>query len=365
MKISGLVREGEITISVVEPNIQTQTAISSLKLGIWRLDVSNGSLTVCKRCRQILPILDERTASVDSLADIMATGYQEKFAEIVLLSRQTGCHIDFEFPLKDQEGSCQKWLRVTAATGPCTDTLQMRVFGTIEDISERKFTEQAGKDFLSIASHDLRSPLTVIKLYLQMCREWSQNIHSDFVAGILEKADRQVNRMSKIIQSFLQVSAIEAGELILCKESFDMKSLVNEVIEDFILLNPVVRFILKCRPTNLIFADRGKIFQVVQNLLGNAIKYSPGSGRIIIKIRQKGNNVLLTIKDFGSGIKTVDKNRIFDRFYRIQDEKNKHIQGYGVGLFISRKIILLHHGEIWMKSREGKGSIFCILLPLN
>jgi signal transduction histidine kinase len=365
MKIGILSDDREASISIVEPDIQTRSAVSSLNLGIWSIDISTGSLMVCKRCREILPMLGERRASINSFKEIIATGHQKRFEEIYLLSKQTGCQVDFDFPLMDRDGPFQKWLRITAGTCESPGTLHRIVCGTLEDISERKFVEQTGRDFLSIASHDLQSPLTVIKLYLQMCRHVPRNINSDCVAGILEKADRQINRMSKIIQGFLQISALETGELSLCKEHFDMKDLLNEVVDDFLVINPAIRFMVKCRPCGAVYADRDKIFQVVQNLLGNAIKYSPGLRKVIIRLRQRGNNIMLGIKDFGIGIKAADRRKIFDRFYRIQQERNKGIQGYGIGLFISRKIVLQHQGEIWVKSREGSGSAFYFTLPIK
>jgi two-component system sensor histidine kinase VicK len=137
-----------------------------------------------------------------------------------------------------------------------------------------------------------------------------------------------------------------------------------EVMEDIRLLHPNSRIKLKCGPDVSLCADRDKIFQVLHNLLGNAIKYSGTQKEVIIRLGKRGGYFLFSVKDFGIGIAADDQLKVFERFFRVNREQVPAINGYGLGLYLCRQIIWTHKGEIWLKSRGGQGSCFYFTLPL-
>jgi signal transduction histidine kinase len=148
------------------------------------------------------------------------------------------------------------------------------------------------------------------------------------------------------------------------KEIFELDELIKEVIDETktTTSSHSLNFI-ECDPVE-VFADRGKIASVISNLLSNAIKYSPAGRNIEIQCEAKGDQVLVSVKDEGIGVKPQDKERLFDRYYRVTNTNTTHISGFGIGLYLCAEIINYHSGKIWVESEDGKGSTFYFSLPI-
>jgi len=158
---------------------------------------------------------------------------------------------------------------------------------------------------------------------------------------------------------------MEAGKICCSPVLFDIQELLKEVIGDLYLLHP--DYIIFLRPGQCVevYADRDKIAQVLQNLLGNAIKYSSPIDVITVNFKKIENYVQVTIEDHGIGIEAGNLENIFARFYRVEDENGKAVKGYGIGLYLCKEIIKQHNGGIWLKSKVNKGSKFYFTLPLH
>lgn len=226
----------------------------------------------------------------------------------------------------------------------------------------RKLKElnQAKDEFIGMASHELKTPLTSINAYLQLLDKTVQN---EQAKSFLTKTMRQIRRLSTFVSDLLDVSKIEAGKLQLNPVLFNVDDLIDEAIENVQYITVSHKLILENRLGNVqVTADRPRIEQVLVNFLTNAIKYSPGKDKVLVNSSYKNNQLTIAVKDFGIGVPPAEAEKIFTRFYRVQ-ELNPTLAGLGIGLYISREIIERHHGKIWLESEPSRGSTFYFQIP--
>jgi signal transduction histidine kinase len=235
---------------------------------------------------------------------------------------------------------------------------------------EAEKSVQVRDDFLAIASHELRTPITPIKMYLQLLMRHMQGISPDVLPRIrsllsgIESADRQLERLSRLIDDLLDVSRITAGRLILNREEFDLSELVGDLVERFRPVSLIAKCDLKlsAQPQVTGFWDRSRIEQVAANLLTNAMKYGAGNP-IEITVASEDNVAKLVVRDHGIGIAEEDQGKIFERFERVAPVK--HYGGLGLGLYITREIVSAHGGTIQVESGLGQGCRFTVEFPLG
>jgi len=217
-------------------------------------------------------------------------------------------------------------------------------------------------EFIGIASHELKTPLTTIKAYLQLLqRELKEETQQQFVTTTLN----HVSKLTRLVSELLDVSKVQAGKLAFNFEDFDFDELLKEGIQAIQQTNQTHQIICEDCPENtLIRADRHRLEQVIINLLTNAIKYSPNADKVIIHVTKEENNILVSVKDFGMGIPSSELDKLFSRFFRVEGLP-PNIQGLGMGLYISNEIIKGHQGKMWVESEWNKGSVFYFRLPLS
>ncbi len=238
---------------------------------------------------------------------------------------------------------------------PCVITI-------FHNITVLKRLEQQKDNFISLVSHELKTPLTSLKAYVQILEKQYKKSHVTNTGNIIAKVSSNTEKLVELIHSLLDVSRIQEGKLKLKKRLFSLTSLLQEVAED---IRPITDHPISMvnKKNIFIYADRERIAQVLVNLITNAIKYSESTKRIVISSVQRKNDVVISVKDFGSGISQKDQQEIFKRFY--QSAEHTTFPGLGLGLYISSEIIKEHGGTIWVKSKEGKGSTFFFTLPLG
>lgn len=236
--------------------------------------------------------------------------------------------------------------------------------GSVADITERKQQEIQKNDFLAVASHELKTPITSIKAYTQLLAKTYERTDNEFLKNALGKIEIQVNKMTKLVIDFLKLSKIESGKLQLNCEIFDINKLVREEASDMQMVSVNHKIvIMEDQPVN-ISADKERIAQVINNFLNNAVKYSPDDKQIVIKIEQSAGMVTVSVTDNGIGIKPDEHDKIFERFYRAKANTNTSFSGFGIGLYICAEIIRRHGGKIGVRSEEGKGATFYFTLPV-
>jgi len=239
-----------------------------------------------------------------------------------------------------------------------------RLSGVLQDVTEQKKDEQRKNDFIGIVSHELKTPLTSIKALLQVAALKLKKFDDTFLKGAVEKSNIQVKKMETMITGFLNVSRLESGKMQIDKTEFNLQELLTDSIKEIelTLSTHQIQF-LPCGPVQ-IQADHDKIGLVVSNLLSNAVKYSPKGKLIEVSCEVTGSTVQVSVKDEGFGIAEEHKEKLFERYYRVETSYTRHISGFGIGLYLCAEIVGRHQGRIWVESTEGKGSTFFFSLPL-
>jgi len=218
-------------------------------------------------------------------------------------------------------------------------------------------------DFISIASHELRTPVTSLKLYAQVLQKQLARRGEDGLARHFRKMDVQLDKLTLLIKDLLNVSRIELGKLAFQEEFFDVNEVVKEVVEQIQLTTTTHLISIEGRIAQPTWGDKDRIGQVLTNLLTNAIKYSPGANSIVVHLTSEQDRAVVGVQDFGIGIEPEHQGHIFDLFYRVSDPEEKTYPGLGIGLHIAHEIIKRHKGDLWVVSEKGKGSLFRFTLP--
>ncbi len=234
-----------------------------------------------------------------------------------------------------------------------------------EDITQRKLLEKQKDDFVAIASHELKTPVTSIKGYTQVLLKKFSKEHDSRAVEFLTKLNAQVDRLTVLINDLLDVTKIESGEFKYNIKEFDFNELVLEVVDEMQYMAGNHTLVTKLGENKKVVGDRDRIGQVITNFVSNSIKFSPNGKQIIIRTVVDPKLITLSVQDFGIGIPKKEQRDIFKRFRRASSAKTESYPGLGLGLYISSEIIKRHGGKIWVESEEGKGSIFSFSLPLN
>jgi len=234
-----------------------------------------------------------------------------------------------------------------------------------KELEAGKQVQRQKDDFIGMASHELKTPLTSLSAILQVAGLKLKNSPDTFLSDAMSKAQLQVKRMTGMINGFLNISRLESGKIVIEKQPFDLKGLLEEMIVEIGLTAPTHEINLRNCPSISVSADREKIGYVITNLLSNAVKYAPKSKQIEVGCRHTDGLVEISVKDEGIGVSSSDLEKLFDRYYRVVSSNTKHIAGFGIGLYLSADIVKQHGGTIWAESKLCKGSTFCFTLPLS
>lgn len=238
-----------------------------------------------------------------------------------------------------------------------------RILIAIEDITEKKEIDRRKDDFLSIASHELKTPLTTIKGFVQILKRMVPEDSSEKFLSTLGKVSTNVDRLNNLISELLDTSKIQSGNIEIHKEPFEIDKLLTDTVENLKLASPSYDLSVNAGTNAIVLGDELQISQVISNLMSNAIKYSPGQNKIEVNCNRVGNFVKVSVTDYGMGVSQQDQLKIFERFFRARDIQKK-FPGMGIGLYICHEIIVKHEGTLWVESEIGSGSTFNFTLPI-
>ncbi|MDB5112842.1 MAG: Two-component sensor histidine kinase, partial [Mucilaginibacter sp.] len=280
--------------------------------------------------------------------------YMEKWIKAV--TSGTEYVVEFRLLFKD---NTYKWHLARAL--PLIEEEQVTLWlGTNTNIEIQKSNEQKKDEFLSIASHELKTPLTSIKAVIQMIQRYKDPAKLE---PFIKKSAEHIARLEKLINDLLDVTKINAGKIIYNMEPFGFIQMLRDSIAN-IQYTAAHELILESNEEITYTGDRFRLEQVMNNFLTNAIKYSPGADKVIIRCKTDQEGIIVSVQDFGIGIEPENLDRLFDRYYRV-DNTAMRFEGLGLGLFISAEIIKRHNGSFWIESEPDKGSIFYFRLPLS
>jgi two-component system CheB/CheR fusion protein len=274
-----------------------------------------------------------------------------------------GKNISAEFRLRHKNGDykfieavCVNLLDQPAVNG---------ILANYHDITEQRILERQREEFVSIASHELKTPITSLKGYVQIMQDMFSSAQDEMAIEIIKKLDHQLDRLTVLIKELFDVTRIREGQLKFDISNFDIDKLISEVVNEIQLGTKKHVIVSDLNARKKIEADREKVGQVITNLLSNAIKYSPVSDKVIVTSTSTNENVTVCVQDFGIGISPDVQKKIFERFFRLSDDKLSQFPGLGLGLYIASEIVKGHGGTIVVKSNKGDGSIFCFTIPMK
>ena len=239
------------------------------------------------------------------------------------------------------------------------------MIGVNMDITQQKEVEARKDEFISIASHEMKTPVASIKGFTQILHRLFSTRDDEQPLHFLARMDKQLDRLTKLINDLLDVSKMQTGKLEFHQELFDLDELIQETVENLQAATTTYRFSLEGKTRAQLFADRDRIGQVLINLITNAIKYSPNADKVIVRLANEMDQAKVSVQDFGIGIAEAHHQKIFERFYQATGQEDKTYPGLGIGLYISNEIIKRHHGRMWVESRKGAGATFSFALPLS
>jgi PAS domain S-box-containing protein len=299
----------------------------------------------------------------DYWLDIIHPEEQEENKRLWAESIETGKGFASEHRFRRSDGEYRWQLSRAIPQRDMLGNIQMWV-GSSTDIHELKKQEAERDFFISTASHELKTPITSVKAYIQLLMSMHTDHKDPFLESALASVDRQIVKLTNLISGMLDISKIKSGSFFLYKEDFNINSLIEEVIEEIKQVSSNYQFsFLKEAEINF-YGDRERIGQVISNLLTNAVKYSPDATDIRVTSAIADNEIIVSVQDSGIGINKTDQGKIFNRFYRVEGKNERTFPGFGIGLFICQDIVQRHEGKIGVTSEPGKGSIFYFSLPL-
>jgi PAS domain S-box-containing protein len=259
-------------------------------------------------------------------------------------------HLNIASPILNEEGKITMWV------------------GSTTNIQVLKDEVQRKSDFVSMLSHELKTPVTSIKGHVQLLLrslEKSQELlPGSRVRASISRIDQLLVQLTGLIADMLDLTRIDAGRMELQKELFMLDVLVAEVLEDFKLSHLEHQFAVSLSPDVAVMADRNKISQVLINLIANAVKYAPKSKKIEVSLSATQSESVIAVRDYGIGIDAKDQHKIFERFFRVEGQSELHYSGFGIGLYLANSIMHSHKGKISLESSKGEGSTFIIHIPM-
>ncbi len=240
----------------------------------------------------------------------------------------------------------------------------------MEDNTDRKQAEKGKQqmldqrdEFMAIASHELKTPVTSLKGYTQILHTRFARAGDEHSASLLVKMETQINKLLTLIGDLLDVTKIEAGKLSWRNEQFDLNVLVRDIVDEMAHTTERHQIRIEGAIETPVSGDLEHIGQVLTNLLSNAIKYSPRADTILVKLQADADTATIGVRDFGIGIAQEKCAHVFDRFFRVSDPEHETFPGLGLGLYISAEIVKRQGGRIWVESRQGAGSTFSFTVP--
>ena len=289
---------------------------------------------------------------------------QEEETMIINKIKQGESIVHFETYRLHKSG---KEIQVSLTISPIKDSTG-KIIGASKiarDISAQKIVEQHKEDFVGMVSHELKTPLTSLKMFTHIL---SQHLHDEADekgAQYVWRIDEQLDRLTKLVIDFLDVTRVQQGKLEYQLSIFSMRKLIEEIKDDLHQASPSHEIIIEGKDVGKAYGDPDRIRQVLINLLTNAIKYSPKSKKIIVTIATNPTTKTLTVsvQDFGIGIALDQQKKIFNRFYQVHSPTSKTYPGLGLGLYICNEIITHNNGKLWVYSTGEKGATFFFNLP--
>jgi len=340
---------------------QLEATLGSLQEAVLIVDANNYVLLANKALQAIFPkarnILGER---------LELTLHSDAFLRLVATVRAGQAEPRREIEFVDASGST--WVEVTGSViAPLSGSKTPSVLFVLHDITKQKRLENIRKEFVANVSHELRTPLAVIKGYVETLVDGQDSVSPVDREKFLKTIQRHTERLNSLLEDLLALSRLESAQPGLARERCELPSFLAGTVEELRALPAAAGHEIKLKLDPALgpaFLDPLKLGQVFENLVGNALKYTPRGSSIELAVRiHPADTIEVCVRDDGPGIPAEDLPHIFERFYRVDKGRSREKGGTGLGLSIVKHIVQLHGGRVWAESRVGQGTAFYFTLP--
>jgi len=339
---------------------QLEATLGSLREGVLLVDAGNRILLANQALQSIFPsaqdVLNQRLELV--LHSVAFLGYVE-----AVRAGNAEPQREIEFV----EGGGSIWIEVTGTlVTPLDEQADAWALFVLHDITKQKMLEGVRRDFVANVSHELRTPLSIIKGYIETLVDSHRTMPLEDRDHFLRTIQKHTERLNSLLEDLLTLSRLESINPGLRRESVPLADLLHGVVNDIrgrsLAGEHILSLTIESDP-GVVLVDPLKISQVCENLLDNALKYTPRGSTIAVSVRALGGEITVSVRDNGPGIPDADLPHIFERFYRVDKGRSRDKGGTGLGLSIVKHIVQLHGGRVWVESELGKGTVFHFTLP--
>lgn len=334
-------------------------AVEAAEIGTFEHNYHDNKMVTSERFNAIFGVAE--TSSRDLLFKMIHPEDRHLSASAHIAARNTG-KMFYEARIIHHDGSLH-WIRVQANAYFDEHGEPYKLLGTLLDITTFKYLQQQKDDFISIASHELKTPITSLKASLQLLDRLKEKPSAAILPRLIEQSSRSMEKISSLVEDLLNVSRMNEGQIRLERTSFNISKLMDDCCSH-IRSAGVYQLIFEGDRNLEVFADEDRIEQVLVNFVNNAVKYAPNSHEIFLIVEKTDTDVKVSVRDRGPGITPEKLPYLFDRYYRA-DDSGYQVSGLGLGLYISAEIIQRHGGKIGVESEAGAGTTFWFTLPLN
>ncbi|WP_443947121.1 ATP-binding protein [Pedobacter sp. AW1-32] len=349
---------------ILSSELILRQAIDAASFGTWYIHPETRKFVTDARVKQLLGFFQHEEPTLD---DALARVVEEQRPMITRLlenAMYNNGDYDVTCSVIGLHDNKFRWVRAVGNLKANDDGSFSIFTGLLMDITEQKNDELRKNDFIAMVSHELKTPLTSMKAYVQVVLLKLKSSQDELLKGALVKANLQVEKMTAMINGFLNLSRLESGKINIQHERFDLADLMRTVREETEATISSHQIIFAPVESAKINGDQEKIAHVVHNFISNAVKYSPAGSLINVACTSDHQIAQISVKDRGMGISKQDLNKVFDRYFRADDSMLNTIAGFGIGLYICKEIITRHGGQIWAESEQGKGSVFSFTIPM-
>ncbi len=336
--------------------------IESIHEGIWVIDKDACTTFVNPRMAEMLGYTAEEMLGRHLFSFMDERGVP--IATHLLERRKHGIKEQHEFEFLRKDGTRLYAILETSALTDDDGSYAGAIAG-VQDITERKKLDKLKDDFISLVSHELRSPLTVITGAVNTVLTEGERLSPEETRQLLKDAALEVESLSNLLGNLLELSRVQANRLVLYAEAISVKKVIQDTVEELKRQSSVHQFIVDIpRKLPPVYADSLRLERILYNLIQNAVKYSPQGGKIRVLAKVKKQHLVIGVSDQGIGISLADQAKLFAPFQRLEESRLDGVRGLGLGLLVCRRLVEAHGGQIWVESEPGCGSTFFFTLPL-
>jgi PAS domain S-box-containing protein len=345
-----------------ESNHRLKIAMDAGSLGATEVVLKTGEMTCSEQFKKNYGRRADEDFNYADLFEAILPQYRANVRGLVQLAIKEKSIYQAVYQVKWPDGTLH-WISAHGRARYNDKGEADRIVGVTLDVTERKLFEQRKDDFLSIASHELKTPMTSLKASLQLLNNIKEKPTSSIHVKLIDQANRSMDKMADLIDHLLNINRLTEGQLKLTFNEFVLWDMLS-VTCGHVRIEGKHELILQGDRSLLVYADENRIEQVVVNFVNNAVKYAPLSKEIYLSVEQIGNRAKVSVRDTGAGIEKEELKFVFDRYYRVNHHGNAY-SGLGLGLYICAEIIKRHGGEIGVESGLGEGSTFWFTLPIG